>query len=112
MPFVEIRDVAAFIEAHSGPDDAIANVGAEPELLFYAKRRSASGFLYCYPLVENQPYADEMRQQWFAEMERRRPLFAVFTYSDAVWADKPFRDDVMRWWSAFRRGYVKVGVVN
>jgi hypothetical protein len=111
-PFVEIKDVAAFIEAHSGPDDTIANVGAEPEVLFYAKRRSASGFLYCYPLVENQPYAGQMRRQWFAEMEHARPLFAVFTYSDAVWTDKPFREDVMRWWAEFRQGYDKVGVVN
>jgi hypothetical protein len=111
-PFVEIRDVAAFIEAHSGPDDLIANVGAEPEVLFYANRRSASGFLYCYPLIENQPYAGEMRRQWFSEMERARPLFAVFAHTDAVWVDRPFREDAMRWWSAFREGYTKVGVVN
>jgi hypothetical protein len=111
-PFVEIKDVAAFIVAHSGPHDLVANVGAEPEMLFYAKRRSASGFLYCYPLVENQPYAGEMRRQWFTEMEQARPLFAVFTYSDAVWADKPFREDALRWWSEFRRDYTKVGVVN
>jgi len=111
-PFVEIREVAAYIDAHSTPTDTVANVGAEPELLFYARRRSASGFLYCYPLIEPQPYAAAMRRQWFDEIERARPRFAVFSDSQDVWTGSPGQDDVMRWWATFREGYEKVGVVN
>jgi hypothetical protein len=41
-PFPESIEVARFLREHTAPDETIAVLGSEPQIYFYAKRRSAS----------------------------------------------------------------------
>jgi hypothetical protein len=54
-PFPEAVKIAKFIKNNSNEDDKIAILGSEPEIFFYSQRRSATAYIYTYPLMEPQP---------------------------------------------------------
>src|SRR5262249_32944574 len=60
------------------PDARIAVLGSEPEIYFYADRQAATGYIYTYGLMENQPYAGEMQKQMIAEIEVARPEYIAY----------------------------------
>jgi hypothetical protein len=61
-PFLEAPGIARYLNAHTSPDDRIAVLGSEPEIYFYAQRKSATG-IYTYALLESQPYAARMQDR-------------------------------------------------
>jgi hypothetical protein len=77
-PFVESIEIGQFINRNTSPTDRIAVLGSEPEVYFYSDRKSSSGFLYVYPLVENQSYNARMQQEMITEIERSEPKFIVY----------------------------------
>jgi 4-amino-4-deoxy-L-arabinose transferase-like glycosyltransferase len=77
-PFVEAPEIARYIRERTTPADRIAVLGNEPEILFYAHRRSATGYLYVYPLMEPQPFASRMQREMIQEIEAARPAYLVF----------------------------------
>lgn len=97
-PFVEAVGVADYIRAHTNPDDSIAVIGSEPEIYFYCRRRSATGFIYMYPLVEKQPYARRFQKQMIAEVEAARPKYVVFVHLKASWLPPPGADMTVANW--------------
>jgi hypothetical protein len=111
-PFVEVRRIGTYIKAHSLPHDRILNFGAEPEVMFYAQRKSASGFLYAYPLIENQKYADQLRQQWFSEIENSQPAYLLFSYNGSTWIVDSTSRQCFEWFDNFKKDYVRCAVVN
>jgi hypothetical protein len=84
-PFPESVEVARYLEANGRPDDRIAILGSEPQILFYAHRRSATGYLYLYPLVEPNPLGPAMREELIQEIEAARPAFVVWVNIPASW---------------------------
>jgi 4-amino-4-deoxy-L-arabinose transferase-like glycosyltransferase len=68
-PFPESIAVAEFVKAHTEPDERVAVLGSEPQIYFYARRRSASGHIYMYGLMEEHPTASRCRR---ARREVRR----------------------------------------
>ena len=48
-PFLESPAIADYVRAHTKPDDKIAVIGSEPQILFYAQRQSATGYMYMLP---------------------------------------------------------------
>jgi hypothetical protein len=88
-PFPEAKVLADYIRAHSSPDDRVAVLGSEPEIYFYARRQSATGYLYTYPLLEHQPFADQMRRQMKQEIEAARPLFLIQVRAWTSWQSRP-----------------------
>ena len=56
-PFVECPIIAEYLKKNTEADDTIAVLGSEPEIFFDAQRRSATGYIYTYGLVEVQPLA-------------------------------------------------------
>ena len=62
-PFVESVEIARYIREKTVPRDRIAVLGSEPEIYFYAGRKSATGYIYTYPLMEPQPYASRMQDE-------------------------------------------------
>lgn len=66
-----------YVRQHTDPDDRILAYGNEPELLFYAQRRNAVGYIYLYPLCEGHRYADAMHAQYEAEMRAAGPKMVV-----------------------------------
>ena len=59
-PFPESVKIGEYIREQSAPSDTIAVLGSEPQIYFYAQRRSATGYIYTYSLMETQPYAHQM----------------------------------------------------
>lgn len=84
-PFLEAREVAAYLRAHTEPGDRIAVLGSEPQIYFLAGRRSATGHIYAYGLMEPHPHALAMQKELALEVERAQPAFVVLSESPASW---------------------------
>jgi hypothetical protein len=83
--FPEAEAVADYITVHSSAQDQIALLGSEPEIYFYSKRRSATGYIYMYPLLENQPFAQQMKNDMIREIETSQPKIIVFVDNQLSW---------------------------
>ena len=67
-PFVESPEIAAFLGAHSQSGDRVLIVGSEPQILFLAGRRSATPFIYFYPVFEAFPRHVEFQERIWTEV--------------------------------------------
>jgi hypothetical protein len=112
-PFVECAAVAQFIREHSAPHDRIAVVGSEPEIYFYARRRSVSGYIYMYDLVAEQPFASAMQKEFIHDVESARPEFLVLVNNGTSWTTWPEADRTIFYWARQYPGqyYQLAGVV-
>lgn len=113
-PFPESPKIAAFIRERTGERDSIAVFGSEPQIPFYAGRRSATGYLYTYGLMEMHPYALSMQEQMAGEIEQARPKFIVEVRVPTSWL---VRQDSERflftWFDRFiKEGYTLTGIVD
>lgn len=86
-PFVEAAAVAQYVAARTAPSDKVLIVGSEPEMLFYARRRSATKYVFFYPLTSWVPRAPAMHDEFFAEIERERPRYVVYymKFGGSLW---------------------------
>jgi hypothetical protein len=84
-PFPEAVEISRYLASHCAPDDRILVLGSEPEIYFYSHRRSATGYIYTYPLMEPQPYAAAMRKEMIQEIERANPAYVVFVNVHTSW---------------------------
>ncbi len=87
--FVECQEVGNYIREHAAPQDRLAVIGSEPEIYFYARRHSVSGYIYMYDLVRPQPYAAEMRREFTNDVESLQPRFLVLINAGASWMPWP-----------------------
>jgi hypothetical protein len=87
--FPEAVAVADYIRDRSSAQDRIAVLGSEPEIYFYSGRRSATGYIYMYPLMEDQPFAFQMRSSMIHEIETAQPKFVVFVDNQLSWGWGP-----------------------
>ena len=49
-PFPEAVGIGRYLASHTTPDETVFILGSEAEILFYARRRSASRYIQVYPL--------------------------------------------------------------
>jgi len=113
-PFPEAMVIAKRIEQDTGPDDRIAVLGSEPEIDFYAHRRSATGYIYMYGLMEEQPYARRMQQEAIREIEAHAPRYVVFVNVPQSWLRRPESDTTILTWSQsfLTDHYAVVGIAD
>jgi hypothetical protein len=113
-PFPESLVVARFIRQHSEAGDRIAVLGSEPQICFYAGRRSATGHIYTYGLMEGHPYASRMQREMIAEIEAAKPRFLVFVKVPTSWLMRPDSDmTIFSWWEQYHQtDYQIVGVAD
>jgi hypothetical protein len=112
-PFPESVEVARYIRERSRRDDRIAVIGSEPQIYFYAERPAATGYIYMYPLMEQQPYAAVMQHHMVKELEALRPRFLVFVNVRTSWLPKPTSDVTLaRWFETQWRDFERVGVAD
>ena len=113
-PFAEAVAVASLIEQHSAPDARVAVIGSEPEIYFYARRHSATGYIYTYPLMESQPYALVMQHEMAQEIEAVRPEFLVRVPYPLSWLPQPGASQFLTdWCTAYVTNfYDRVGTVG
>jgi hypothetical protein len=76
--FSEVRIIADSLNKIIKPGEKIGHFGSEPELCFYTRTKMASGYLYAYPLIENQPYAMDMCKQFISELKERKPEYLAY----------------------------------
>jgi Dolichyl-phosphate-mannose-protein mannosyltransferase len=97
-PFPEAIPLAAYIRDHTEPGDRIAVVGSEPEIYFYADRRSVTSYVYVYSMVEPQPYAPRMQADFIHDVEAGSPKYIVLVNVSASWLLQPNSPNgVLRW---------------
>ena len=113
-PFPEALKIADYIARNSAQGDPIAVLGSEPEIYFYSHRRSATGYIYAYPLMEPQPFASEMQRQMISEIEKANPRFVVLVDIPQSWLRRPDSDTtILKWTDAYiRSGYQLVGIAD
>jgi hypothetical protein len=88
-PFPESIEVAKFIDQHCLSGSKIAVIGSEPQIYFYSRRHSATGYIYAYPLMEPQPYAAKMQEEMIQEIEQANPRYIVFVSVSTSWLQRP-----------------------
>ena len=84
-PFPESIALGRFIRENTQAQDRIAVFGSEPQLFFYSGRRSATGHIYMYPLMEGHAFALDMQKQMIKEITQNRPEFLVFVKVPTSW---------------------------
>ena len=113
-PFAESVKIADYLRDHTSPDDTIAVLGSEPEIYFYAQRRSATGYIYTYGLMEPQKYARQMQEEMIHEIERARPRYLVSVVMFYSWLWRPGSERLIFTWANeyTAQNYAAAGLVN
>jgi hypothetical protein len=113
-PFPESVEIARYIEERSQVGDRIAVLGSEPQIYFYAHRRSATPYILTYPLMEENAFARRMQQEMVAGIEAAMPRYLVYANVHSSWLRRPGSETlVLDWFPEFaRREYRKVGLVE
>jgi len=107
--------IADYLRTHSPPSATIAVFGSEPELPFYAHRRSVTGYIYMYDLVQPQPFRERMEKEMISEVEQGRPDYIIFVNLLMSWL--PFPEENLKgiqdWMEHYTEShYAPYGVVT
>jgi hypothetical protein len=113
-PFPESLAVADYITTHSDPSDTVFVFGSEPQLLFYADRRSASRYIFVYPLMTSFPDTRDRQEQVIRELAGSHPRFVVTVNVSSSFLDDEntpahLRDELTK---LLARDYRLVGTVG
>ena len=109
-PFAVSGEVASYIQRHTKPNDRVCMVGVEPQLFFLSQRRSASGYIYIYPLLEKQKFNGMMNDEFIAQSEACKPAMLVYT-SVSVFDDNYTQHErLLGWFNDFKKNYRLVGL--
>jgi hypothetical protein len=113
-PFPEALQIARYLKDHTLPRDRIVVLGSEPEIYFYADRLSATGHIYMYGLMDNQPYAERMQLEMIREIEMTQPKYVVISHVQTSWMIQPTSLPILFNWKNYYVGtqYDLVGVVD
>jgi hypothetical protein len=113
-PFPESPAIAKYIRERTGRHDTIAVLGSEPQILFYAQRRSATGYIYTYPLMEPHQYNLEMQAEMTREIAGAAPAYIVFVEIPTSWLAQPNSPRfVFSWFNSYLKGrYELDGIVD
>jgi hypothetical protein len=113
-PFPEAVEIAKFLKSASSASDKIAILGSEPEIFFYSKRHSATGYIYVYGLMEIHQYSLRMQREMINEIESSRPKFIVLVQVDTSWLiRKESERYIFNWLENYlSRNYYLVGVAD
>jgi hypothetical protein len=113
-PFPESVEIAKFIASRSSINDKIAVFGSEPQIFFYSKRHSATGYIYMYNLMEIHDYALTMQKEMVKEVESSNPKFIVVVPITTSWLIRTNSEKfVLNWIEGYLyRNYSLVGVAD
>ena len=113
-PFVESVKIGNYLREHSSTKDTIGVLGSEPEIYFYSQRRSATGYIYTYGLMEPQTFAQQMQKEMIREMENASPEYLVSVPIFDSWLWRPASDrSIFNWANEYAaKNYAAAGFVN
>ncbi|MGA2091995.1 MAG: glycosyltransferase family 39 protein [Sedimentisphaerales bacterium] len=111
--FPESLEIAKYIKQNSLPTDTVAVIGSEPQICFYSNRRSATRYIYTYPLMEIHPYAVQMQKEMIAQIEDAKPEFMVSVNIDFSWELRHDSiRDIFTWFKSYVDNYQLVGKIE
>ncbi len=113
-PFIESVEIARYIRERTGPGDRIAVLGSEPQIYFYSERRSATGHIYMYPLMEPQQFASTMQDEMIRQIEAAHPTYLVLARIATSWLVGPRSEQrLVRWANRYAsQCYDLVGIAD
>jgi hypothetical protein len=113
-PFPESLEIARFIRENSAENDRIAVIGSEPQIYFYSKRLSATGYIYTYGLMEDQPYSLTMQKEMIAEIEKTKPEYMIFVNVSTSWLVRSKSNKlIFNWFNNYSSKYYDlVGIIE
>lgn len=76
-PFAGSKPAGQFINKHSNPEDTVFIFGSEPQILFYAQRKSATRYIFVYPLMGDEPGNPARRRAVVRSVAEQSPKFIV-----------------------------------
>lgn len=109
--FNDTYAIGQYLRQHTAPTDKIGIYGNEPQMWFYTQRRAASAYLYTYPLLETQPFAAQMTEQYIAETEKSRPEWLIYSYISKGESNQETLKRLENWFADFSKKYVIQGVL-
>jgi hypothetical protein len=100
--FGEAAQAAEFVASISPSDAKVAVLGSEPEIYFMAQRRSATGFISMYPMMEPGERGSRMQHEMIAQIERAQPDVLVYVDDESSWRACPGSDrTIFSWWKDY-----------
>jgi hypothetical protein len=77
-PFAEMPELGQRLAEVTRPEDRVFVFGSEPELLFYARRASATRYIFLFPLFGPYAHAREKQVATALEVTAARPAAAFY----------------------------------
>lgn len=113
-PFPESVVIADYIRERTSERDLIAVIGSEPQIPFYSRRLSSTGYIYTYNMMELHDYNLSMQQEMAAEIERYPPKYMVYVYVPTSWLRQEGAPSfIFDWFNNYTAGqYEVVGVAD
>jgi hypothetical protein len=88
-PFHESPIVADQVALQSDPNDLVFIAGSEPQILYYAKRKSPTRFVIMYPLMLPTRYAERYQREVIESLQAHPPELVVLSQSPLSWLSNP-----------------------
>jgi hypothetical protein len=106
-PFVESLPIAQKLTQISSPNQKVFIAGSEPQILFYAKRQSASSFTITYPLIIKTPKRLKYQHQAIKDLQTNQPQVIVLTTNQfsGLWDESSPRDFIDFVYSLLEKEY-------
>lgn len=106
--------IATYIKNNSSQEDMIAVIGSEPQIYFYSNRKSATGYIYVFGLVEPHAYASQMQKEMIGEIESAKPRYIVLVNEMSSWYMQPQSNRyIIYWTNKYLKDHYRVrGVIN
>lgn len=112
-PFPESLKIAGFIQKRTNPEDRIAILGSEPQIYFYSRRRSATSYIYMYPLMENHDFALQMQKDFISNIEENPPKYLIVVNVPTSWLRRIDSHMMLHeWLQDYQKNFRLVGVIE
>jgi hypothetical protein len=113
-PFVESVEIGRIIREHTDGQDTIAVLGSEPQLFFYSGRKSATGYIYMYPLMEQHALARQMQMNMIQQLEKQKPKILIFIRNRFSWQwTQQSHTILLDWYGQYSKAhYTRLGMVD
>lgn len=105
-PFLESLKIAEFLRSRTSPEDKIAVLGSEPQICFYALRKSATGYIYMYEMMGSHAFSLSMQNEMITEIEQASPKFIVLIKIVSSWIIQPgSKILILNWFHDYSQKY-------
>ena len=81
-PFGESMEVAKHLAEVTNKNDFVFVAGSEPQIYYYAERKSSSRFDITYPLNLKTPYREQYQIETISDLEKNPPTAMIVSQRD------------------------------